>query len=118
MRFNELAGIYEESMRNVDLEEYNTGVCEEFALYTHTSDLYGVPYFIHIFIIIIMNTEKIRSLKNTEQIWREHGNIVEKILRELRFLTYEMWNMEQYGDLVFCSRKILTVTDPLGRTRD
>ena len=39
--FTELVGNCEENVRNVDLEEYNTGVCEEFGLYTFTSDLYG-----------------------------------------------------------------------------
>ena len=36
MRFTELVGICEENVRNVDLEEYNTGVCEGFGLYTFT----------------------------------------------------------------------------------
>ena len=36
MRFTELVGNCEENVRNVDLEEYNTGVCEEFGLYTFT----------------------------------------------------------------------------------
>ena len=36
VRFTKLVGICEEDVRNVDLEEYNTGVCEEFGLYTQT----------------------------------------------------------------------------------
>ena len=36
MRFTELVGICEENVRNVDLEEHNTGVYEEFGLYTFT----------------------------------------------------------------------------------
>ena len=68
--FTKLAGICERNVRNVDLEEYNTGVCEEFGLYTHTSDLNGVLYFSY-FIIIIRNMDKIQSLKNTDKTWRE-----------------------------------------------
>ena len=41
VRFTELVGICEETVRNVDFEEYDTGVCDEFGLYTHTPDLYG-----------------------------------------------------------------------------
>ena len=34
--FTELVGICEENVKNVDLEEYNIGVCGEFGLYTYT----------------------------------------------------------------------------------
>ena len=59
--FTELVGNCEENFRNVDLEEYSIGVCEEFGLDTHTSDLrilYGVLYFLHISMYFLIRNTK------------------------------------------------------------
>ena len=45
LRFTDLVGICEENVRNVDFEEYNTGVCEEFGLYTLTQISMVGPLF-------------------------------------------------------------------------
>ena len=63
----------------MDLKEYNIGVCEKFGLYTHTPDL-CILYFLYIFLwIAILEKWGNMVYKNTEKIWREHGNNMEEI---------------------------------------